>query len=44
MSFCRTGVRKTGPTRFRWEARDYVPDQDLRVLFVLPGSGPTGIR
>lgn len=43
-SFCRTGVRKTGPTTFRWEARDYVPDQDLRVLYVLPGSGPTGIR
>ena len=44
VSFCRAGIRKTGPTTFRWEARDYVPDQDLRVLFVLPGPGPTGIR
>lgn len=44
VSFCRTGIRKTGPTTFRWEARDYVPDQDLRVLFVLPGPGPMGIR
>ena len=44
VSFCRTGIRKTGPTTFRWEAQDYVPDQDLRILFVLPGPGPTGIR
>lgn len=44
VSFCRTGVRKVGPTTFRWEARDYVPDQDVRVLIVLPGPGPTGIR
>ncbi|WP_091716583.1 DUF4424 domain-containing protein [Methylobacterium phyllostachyos] len=44
VSFCRTGIRKIGPTTFRWEAQDYVPDQDLRVLFVLPGPGPTGIR
>ncbi|GAB6969641.1 DUF4424 domain-containing protein [Methylobacterium phyllosphaerae] len=44
VSFCRTGIRKTGPTTFRWEARDYVPDQDLRVLIVQPGSGPAGTR
>jgi len=44
VSFCRTGIRKVGPTTFRWEAQDYVPDQDLRVLFVLPGPGPMGIR
>ena len=44
MSFCRTGIRKTGPTTFRWEAKDYVPDHDLRVLFVPPGPGPMGIR
>lgn len=43
-SFCRTDVRKTGPTTFRWEARDYVPDQDLRVLIDQPDSGPAGIR
>ncbi|MDP4024855.1 DUF4424 family protein [Methylobacterium sp. NEAU 140] len=34
VSFCRTGVRKTGPTTFVWEARDYRPDADLRVLIV----------
>lgn len=34
VSFCRQGVRKTGPTTFVWEARDYVPDSDLRVLIV----------
>ncbi|MBK3405017.1 DUF4424 domain-containing protein [Methylorubrum populi] len=34
VSFCRQGVRKTGPTTFAWEARDYVPDSDLRVLLV----------
>ncbi|KAA0122897.1 DUF4424 domain-containing protein [Methylobacterium sp. P1-11] len=39
VSFCRTDIRKTGPTTFRWEARDYVPDQDLRVLFVQPDPG-----
>ena len=44
VSFCRSGIRKTGPTTFRWEARDYVPDHDLRVLIVLPGPGPRGIR
>jgi hypothetical protein len=44
VSFCRTGIRKTGPATFRWEARDYVPDHDLRVLIVLPGPGPSGIR
>ncbi|MCJ2064422.1 DUF4424 domain-containing protein [Methylobacterium sp. J-088] len=44
VSFCRTGIRKIGPATVRWEARDYVPDQDLRVLFVLPGPGPMGIR
>jgi hypothetical protein len=38
VSFCRTGIRKTGPTTFRWEARDYVPDHDLRVLIVQPGA------
>ncbi|GEL42146.1 hypothetical protein MEX01_27370 [Methylorubrum extorquens] len=34
VSFCRQGVRKTGPTTFVWEARDDVPDSDLRVLLV----------
>lgn len=44
VSFCRTDIRKTGPTTFRWEARDYVPDQDLRVLIVQPASAAPGTR
>ncbi|MHB2207589.1 DUF4424 family protein [Methylobacterium sp. CM6257] len=44
VSFCRAGVRKVGPATFRWKARDHVPDQDLRVLIVQPGPGPSGIR
>jgi hypothetical protein len=49
VSFCRQGVRKTGPTTFVWEARDYVPDSDLRMLLVsndphpeVPRSGLEG--
>jgi hypothetical protein len=44
VSFCRTGVRKTGPTTFVWEARDYLPDQDLRVLIVSNDDAFLGIR
>jgi len=39
VSFCRADIRKTGPTTFRWGGRDYVPDHDLRVLFVQPDPG-----
>lgn len=44
VSFCRTGVRKTGPTTFVWEARDYAPDSDLRVLVVSNDDEALGIR
>ncbi|AWN38039.1 DUF4424 family protein [Methylobacterium radiodurans] len=44
VSFCRAGVRKTGPTTFVWEARDYLPDQDLRVLIVSNDDAFLGIR
>lgn len=44
VSFCRTGVRKTGPTTFVWEARDYLPDSDLRVLIVSNDDAFLGIR
>lgn len=44
VSFCRSGVTKTGPTTFRWEARDYVPDEDLRVLFVSRDPEALGIK
>jgi len=36
VSLCRDGIRKTGPTTFEWEARDYRPERDLTVLFVKP--------
>lgn len=36
VSLCRDGIRKTGPTTFEWEARDYVPDRDLTLLFLRP--------
>ncbi len=36
VSLCRDGIRKTGPTTFEWEGRDYRPDHDLTVLFVEP--------
>ncbi len=37
-------MRKTGPTTFAWEARDYLPDQDLRVLIVSNDDAFLGIR
>ncbi len=34
VSLCAPGIRKTGPTTFEWSARDYIPEKDLKVLFV----------
>ena len=36
VSLCRDGIRKTGPTTFEWQARNYVPDRDLTLLFMAP--------
>lgn len=44
VSFCRTGVRKTGPTTFVWEAQNYLPDADLRVLVVSNDDDALDIR
>ncbi len=44
VSLCRQGVRKTGPTTFVWEAKDYVPDADLRILIVSNDDALLGIR
>jgi hypothetical protein len=44
VSFCRKGVTKTGPTTFRWEATDYAPDDDLRVLFLSADPAAVGIK
>ncbi|MCJ2081911.1 DUF4424 family protein [Methylobacterium sp. J-090] len=44
VSLCRSGIAKTGPTTFAFTATDYVPDSDLRVLFVSPDAEALGIR
>lgn len=36
VSFCATGVRKTGPTRFETRLSDFRPTQDLHILFLDP--------
>lgn len=38
VSFCATGVRKTGPTTFTVEATDYRPDRDLSILVLKSNS------
>lgn len=38
VSFCASGVRKTGPTTFTVEATDYRPERDLSVLVVKPNT------
>lgn len=36
ISFCGTGVKKTGPTTFEMTAEDFVPEKDLEILLLLP--------
>ena len=36
VSLCAEGIRKTGPTTFVMERRDFVPDRDLEILLVAP--------
>jgi Domain of unknown function (DUF4424) len=36
VSVCRDGLAKTSPTRFEFLASDYLPDQDLEILFLEP--------
>jgi hypothetical protein len=36
VSFCATGVRKAGPTRFESRLADFRPSQDLHILFLDP--------
>lgn len=35
VSFCGRGVTKTGPTRFELTYKDFVPERDLDVLFLV---------
>ena len=44
VSLCRKGIVKTGPTTFGFTATDFVPDADLRVLYVSPDAEALGIR
>ena len=45
VSFCGDNVKKTGPTTFEMTAKDYYPDQDLKILILHPfemeGEAPT---
>lgn len=34
VSFCGSGVKKTGPTRFEMTAQEFYPEKDIHVLFV----------
>ncbi|HYE47056.1 MAG TPA: DUF4424 family protein, partial [Caulobacter sp.] len=36
VSFCATGVRKIGPTRFEVTKKDYIPTADLDILILVP--------
>ncbi|WP_162246005.1 MULTISPECIES: DUF4424 family protein [unclassified Aureimonas] len=38
VSLCQDGIRKTGPTRFEFEARNYTPKRDLHILFASPDA------
>ena len=38
ISLCAEGVTKTGPTTFVIEKTDFVPDRDLEIIIVQPGS------
>lgn len=41
VSFCGTGVKKTGPTTFEITATDFVPDKELDILIAVPIADPT---
>jgi Domain of unknown function (DUF4424) len=46
VSLCMDGIKKTGPTRYEFRKKDFVPDRDLSVLFVTsrertPGQSPS---
>lgn len=38
VSFCGTGVTKTGPTTFEMTASDFIPAQDLDILLIVPSQ------
>ena len=40
VSFCGTGVKKTGPTTFEMTATDFLPERDLDILLLVPNQAP----
>lgn len=40
VSFCGTGVKKTGATTFEMKATDFTPDKDLDILLLEPTDAP----
>lgn len=38
VSFCGTGVKKTGPTTFQVQAKDFWPQDDLNILILKPAT------
>lgn len=40
VSFCGTGVTKTGPTTFEMTATDFYPEKDLDILLLVPTQAP----
>ncbi|KQP51964.1 DUF4424 domain-containing protein [Methylobacterium sp. Leaf108] len=44
VSLCRNGLVKTGPSTFSFTATNFVPDADLRVLYVSQDAEALGIR
>lgn len=40
VSFCGTGVKKTGPTTFEMNATDFYPTEDLSILILKPNPTP----
>lgn len=40
VSFCGTGVKKTGPTTFEMTATEFYPEKDLDILLLVPTGAP----
>lgn len=36
MSLCMTGLKKTGPATFEFEAKNFTPNKEIRILFLEP--------
>ncbi|MDO5632496.1 MAG: DUF4424 family protein [Paracoccus sp. (in: a-proteobacteria)] len=39
VSFCASGVTKTSPTTFEVRRKDFTPDADLNILWIIPPGG-----